>query len=65
MAVAMEGQSAPAACFEGGGQQVQDPSLLERGKLEHLREKTVLTVFYGIGRTHGDGEVAERGRVPV
>ena len=33
MAVAMERQLAPAACFEGGGQQVQGLPLLEREKM--------------------------------
>ena len=49
----------PAACFEGGGHQVQGPSLLERGKLEHPPEDDELPVSDGIRRPQGDGEAAE------
>ena len=59
MAVAMARQLAPAACFEGGGHQVQRPSLLERGKLEHPPENAELPVSDGIRRPQGDGEAAE------
>ena len=55
----MARQLAPAACFEGGGHQVQRPSLLERGKLEHPPENAELPVSDGIRRPQGDGEAAE------
>ena len=54
---------APAACFEGGGHQVQGPQLLEMGKLEHPPETAELPCSDGIRRSQGDGEGAERGRM--
>ena len=54
---------APVACLDGGGQQVQGPPLLERGKLAHPPERAELPGSDGIRRPQGDGEVAERGRM--